>query len=155
MFQYYDVLRAFHIRFEIVLCSYINSVDSKYSISDLKSFGSSCCHYSQKWWQQWDSARRRNSVKNKHVSLKRSPRLSACYPLSRIAGRKEEDDGRRRRSAASYGCCPPGARPTPPLNGDAVVLWPEGQRHNHRSIVHRSHRNRRPRRQLGRRQETL
>ena len=146
----------FHIRFAIVHCPYINLVDSKYIISSLKAFGSSCCHYSQKWWQQWDSTRRRTSAKNKHVSLKRSPRLSACYLLSRVAGRKDEEDGRRyRRSAASYGCCPSGAQPTPSLNGDAVVLRPEGQGHNHSSIVHRPHRNRRTRRQLGRRQETL
>ena len=37
-----------NIRFENVHCSYINLIDSKYSISSLKAFGSSCCHYSQK-----------------------------------------------------------------------------------------------------------
>ena len=84
-------------------------IDSKYIIGQLKSFGSSCCHYSQKWWQQWDSARRWNSVKNKHILLKRSPRLSACYPIViPLRRKKKEEDGRHRRPAASHGCCPPG-----------------------------------------------
>ena len=45
-----DILLAYYIGFENVCCYYINLIDSKYSISSLKAFGSSCCHYSQKAW---------------------------------------------------------------------------------------------------------
>ena len=45
-----DSLLAYYIRFENVRCHYINLIDLKYSISPLKSFGLSCCHYSQKWF---------------------------------------------------------------------------------------------------------
>ena len=41
------LLLTCYIRFKNVHCSYINLIDSKYSISPLKSFGLSCCHYSQ------------------------------------------------------------------------------------------------------------
>ena len=43
-----DVLLAYYIRFENVHYHYINLIDLEYSISPLKSFGLSCCHYSQK-----------------------------------------------------------------------------------------------------------
>ena len=43
-----DILLAYYIQFENVHCHYINLIDSKYSISPLKSFGLLCCHYSQK-----------------------------------------------------------------------------------------------------------
>ena len=146
-----------YVRFKNVHCSYINVIDLKYIISQLKSFGLSCCHYSQRWWQQWDSARRRNSVKNKHVLLKRSQRLSACYPTVIPLRRKkiEEEDGHRRRPAASHGCCPPGAWLTPQVHGDAIVLWPKRQGYNRRKIVHRLNLNRRSRRKLGRRLKAL
>ena len=43
-----DVLLTYYIRFKNFHCCYINLIDLKYSISSLKAFGSSCCHYSQK-----------------------------------------------------------------------------------------------------------
>ena len=45
--SFYDVLLTYYIQFENVHCSYISLTNSKYRISSLKAFGSSCCHYSQ------------------------------------------------------------------------------------------------------------
>ena len=61
------VLPTCHIQFENVHCSYINMINSKYIISSLKSFGSSCCHYSQKIKQ---------SIKVKISQRKRPTRLT-------------------------------------------------------------------------------
>ena len=36
--RFYDILPTYYIRFENVLCYYINLIDSKYSISSLKAF---------------------------------------------------------------------------------------------------------------------
>ena len=52
--RFYDVLPTYYIRFENVHCSYINLIDSKYSISSLKAFGSSCCHNSQNFAFFWN-----------------------------------------------------------------------------------------------------
>ena len=46
--RFYDILPTYYIQFKNVHCSYINLIDSKYSISSLKAFDSSRCHYSQK-----------------------------------------------------------------------------------------------------------